>query len=243
MFVVCDVNQPPSDIRAVLFDAGGTLVRAYPSVGHVYASEAARFGVDVSAETLSTHFGAAWKRLRPQENHESPFRTSEAHERAWWRSLVEAVFEDAGLLAAFGDRFDEFFASLYDRFETADVWDVFDDVWPTLDALEQAGVRCAVVSNWDSRLPRLLNALDLSKRFEFILTSAEAGFSKPHAAIFEEAVRRLELPPGNVLNVGDNSEEDVAGAQEVGLHAAHLDRNGRAGSLRSLTELVERIGA
>lgn len=235
------MTHPPSDIRAVLFDAGGTLVRAYPSVGHVYAAEAARFGVKVSPETLSGHFAAAWKRLRPQENHESPFRTSEAHERAWWQSLVEAVFDDAGLLDAFGDRFDAFFAALYDRFESADVWEVFDDVLPALASLERAGVRCAVVSNWDSRLPRLMDALDLSKRFEFILTSAEAGYSKPHAAIFQEAVQKLGVPPENVVNVGDSLNEDVVGALEAGLHAAHLDRTGRAGSLRTLTALMELV--
>lgn len=225
------------NIRAVLFDAGGTLVRAYPSVGHVYAAEAARFDVEVTPETLSTQFGAAWRQLRPQDGHASPFRTSEEHEREWWRSLVETVFDGAGVLPKLGDRFDAFFASLYERFEAADVWEVFDDVHPTLDALEDAGVRCAVVSNWDSRLPRLLDALDLARRFEFVLTSAEAGYSKPHDAIFREAVRRLGLPAEAVVNVGDGLGEDVHGAEAAGLRGVHLDRDGRDGSLRSLTEL------
>ena len=215
----------PENIRAILFDAGGTLVRAYPSVGHVYADEAARFGVDVTAESLSQHFGEAWRRLRPQENHESPFCTSEAHERAWWRSLVEAVFDATGVRTRFEDRFDAFFDALYDRFESPDVWEVFDDVVPTLDALQAAGIRCAIVSNWDSRLPRLMAGLGLADRFEFILTSAEAGYSKPHSAIFDEAVKRLGLPADHVVNVGDSPEEDVRGAIAAGLRAIHLERN------------------
>jgi len=236
------MTEPPENIRAVLFDAGGTLVRAYPSVGHVYAEEAARFGVDVTPDSLSQHFGEAWRRLRPQDNHESPFRTSEAHERAWWRSLVDAVFEAAGVRDAFGDRFDAFFDSLYDRFETADVWEVFDDVVPTLDAIHAAGIRCAIVSNWDSRLPRLMDALGLADRFEFILTSAEAGHSKPHAAIFEEAVKRLGLSANQVINVGDSVEEDVHGATAAGLRAVHLDRNvDSPGSIPTLTKLKERL--
>lgn len=230
-----------NEIRAVLFDAGGTLVRAYPSVGHVYAAEAARFGVEVSAETLSQHFGAAWRRLRPQENHESPFRTSEAQEREWWRSLVDAVFEDAGLRDSFEEQFDAFFNSLYDRFESPDVWEVFDDVVPTLDALDRAEICYAIVSNWDSRLPKLMHALGLADRFEFILTSAEAGHSKPHPAIFKEAVQRLGLPPVQVLNVGDSEEEDIRGAQAAGLQGVHLHRDGRTGSISTLTELTERI--
>lgn len=236
------MTTSPKPVRAILFDAGGTLVRVHPSVGDVYAAEAARFGVEISAETLNEHFGEAWRRLRPQVNHKSPFRTSEADERAWWRSLVEAVFDAVGVRASFGNRFDEFFQSLYDRFESAEVWEVFDDVVPTLDALDEAGVRCAVVSNWDSRLPRLLTALGLADRFEFILTSAEAGYSKPHAAIFEAALKRLRLPGDQVLNVGDGIEEDVRGAIAAGLRAVHLDRDAdSAGSIRTLRELGVRI--
>ena len=233
---------PKTNIRAVLFDAGGTLVRAYPSVGHVYAGEAARFGVAVAPESLSEHFGEAWRRLRPQEDHASPFRTSEAHERAWWRALVEAVFDAAGLLNAFDNNFDAFFNALYDRFESPDVWHMFDDVVPTLDALNDAGIRMAIVSNWDSRLPRLMNALGLADRFEFILTSAEAGYSKPHAAIFETAVERLALSRHQVLNVGDGIEEDVRGAIAAGLQGVHLDRNeNSAGSISTLIDLAERL--
>jgi putative hydrolase of the HAD superfamily len=236
------MNSPIPNIRAVLFDAGGTLLRAYPSVGHVYATEAERFGVSVTPETLSRHFGVAWRRLRPQENHDSPFRTSEAHERAWWRSLVEAVFDDAGLRDAFERNFDAFFDALYDRFESPEVWHVFDDVVPALDAIDAAGIRMAVVSNWDSRLPRLLKAIGLAERFEFILTSAEAGWSKPHCAIFEAALERLSLPGHQVLNVGDGMEEDVRGAIAAGLHGIYLNRNAEsAESISTLTDLMKRI--
>jgi len=238
------MNSPRSNIRAVLFDAGGTLVRAYPSVGHVYAAEAKRFGVEITPESLSQHFSEAWRRLRPQDNHESPFRTSETHERAWWRSLVEAVFDVAGVRDEFENRFDAFFDSLYERFESPEVWQVFDDVVPTLDALDEAGIRVAVVSNWDSRLPRLLKAIGLANRFEFILTSAEAGYSKPHAAIFEMATKRLGLPSTEVMNVGDSEAEDVVGARRAGLHAACIDRTDEilaTDSVQSLTQIAKII--
>lgn len=235
------MTTPIPNIRAILFDAGGTLVRVHPSVGHIYAAQAAQFGVDITPETLNQHFGEAWRKLRPQENHESPFRTSEAHERAWWRSLVEAVFDAAGVHDQFNTRFNTFFDALYDRFESPEVWQVFDDVVPTLNALGTAGIRCAIVSNWDSRLPKLMSALGLADRFEFILTSAEAGYSKPHPAIFEEAVKRLALQPREVLNVGDGMEEDVHGAKAAGLHAIHLDRNGTGDAITKLTELIVHI--
>jgi putative hydrolase of the HAD superfamily len=234
------MSDPISNVRAVLFDAGGTLVHVRPSVGAVYSDTASRYGVEISKERLDPAFRSAWKRLRPQHGHASPFRTSEADERAWWRKLVETIFADVGARDAFADRFDPFFDELYEVFALPDVWNVFDDVVPTLDALNRAGIRCAVVSNWDSRLPRLLTALALAEQFEFVLTSAETGFSKPHPAIFEAAVSRLELPAQQVVNIGDSFVEDVEGAEAAGLRGVHLTRDGGDG-IATLTALVDRI--
>ena len=48
-------------IRAVTFDAGGTLIEPWPSVGGVYAQVAAEFGLSCDAETLNRGFGQAWR--------------------------------------------------------------------------------------------------------------------------------------------------------------------------------------
>src|SRR5439155_4202705 len=49
-------------IKAITFDAGGTLLEPWPSVGAVYASVAVEFGFsDVSAAKLDAQFAKAWK--------------------------------------------------------------------------------------------------------------------------------------------------------------------------------------
>ncbi|MCC6698560.1 MAG: HAD-IA family hydrolase [Candidatus Hydrogenedentes bacterium] len=230
-------------VRAVLFDAAGTLLSVHPSVGHVYADEARKFGVALSPHDLDRHFHLAWTRHRPQTGHGTPFHTSEAHERAWWRELVWDAFTAAGAPYDFMAGFDTFFDGLYERFAAPHDWHVFDDVMPALESLRNAGARLAVVSNWDSRLPRLLKGLGLSSWFDLVITSAEAGVSKPHPDIFHIALDNLGLDTAQAVHVGDSEEEDIAGAHAAGLRAVRIDRdNATTGALHSLLELPAHLG-
>lgn len=232
-------------IRAILFDAAGTLLHVHPSVGEVYAAEAERFGARVPVDDINSAFRSAWRELRPYADGITPFHTSEDIERAWWRNLVERVFDEACGLVTFGDRFDPFFESLYRRFEQPEVWRLFDDVLPTLDALRDHGIPIAIVSNWDSRLPRLLHAMGIADRFRFILTSAEAGVSKPAPEIFHQALARLSLPAHDVFHIGDSLDDDVRAAQAAGLQSVLIDRRGGEHgdemTIRSLTEVIGHI--
>ncbi|NUM52072.1 MAG: HAD-IA family hydrolase [Candidatus Hydrogenedentes bacterium] len=233
-------------VRAVFFDAAGTLLHVYPSVGEIYAREAERFGVSAATESLSAVFRKVWRELRPYADGTSPFHTSEAIEREWWRKLVERVFDDAVGLDSFGDGFETFFESLYLRFEEPEVWRLYGDVMPALDALRDRGIPIAIVSNWDSRLPRLMHAMGVANRFQFILTSAEAGVSKPSPEIFLQAVARLGLLTHEVLHIGDSLDDDVRAAQNAGLRGLHIDRKGAGDSdgttIQSLTEVIDRVG-
>ena len=97
-----------------------------------------------------------------------------------------------------------------------------------------------IISNWDERLTGLLERLDLQKYFEVVIISCEAGFSKPSPVIFEHAARKLGLAPEFILHVGDDPEEDVAGAKRAGFEARLIDRGSgekREGRVKSLVEL------
>ena len=47
-------------VRAVFFDAGGTLLYPHPSVGEVYARVAAEHGVKARPDLLNQIFHAVW---------------------------------------------------------------------------------------------------------------------------------------------------------------------------------------
>ncbi|MCX6922501.1 MAG: HAD-IA family hydrolase [Verrucomicrobia bacterium] len=219
-------------IRAVTFDVGGTLIEVWPSVGHVYAEVAARHGIiDLSAKVLERRFAAAWRGAKKF-----------SHSRSGWARLVDATFR--GLTDRPPSR--TFFPELYARFTSPNVWHVFEDVVPTLDALAARGVKLGVISNWDERLRPLLEELKLADYFQAIVVSREVGASKPSRAIFKQAIRMLGLPPADILHVGDSLSMDVQGARDSGLSAVLLDRTAgvaTARQIRSLRELCRSSGA
>lgn len=189
-----------ADILAVTFDVGGTLIRPWPSVGHVYAEVAIRHGFNTNPETLNRRFRAAWQAKKN-------FR----HTRDDWAKLVHHTFGDS--------RCDIFFAELYDRFAMPDAWRVFDDVLPNLARLKKAGLKLGVISNWDERLRPLLQKLGLTDSFDAIVISSEVGFCKPTREIFHHALRALQVAPAQALHVGDSEIEDVQGARAAGMKA------------------------
>lgn len=214
-----------SKIRAVSFDVGGTLIKPWPSVGHIYARVAERHGfAGIPPERLNAQFAEAWR-------GKVDFR----HSWEDWRIVVKHTF--TGFMDSLSE---EFFNDLYLAFAEPDAWHVFEDVLPVLEELKARKLRLAVVSNWDERLRILLERLRLASYFDPIVISIEVGHAKPAAELFRRAVEGLGLPPEEILHVGDSAKEDVAGAKGAGLKAVLLERGKpvRDGGIRSLTDLT-----
>jgi putative hydrolase of the HAD superfamily len=213
-------------IRAVSFDVGGTLIRPWPSVGHVYA-EAAESGFPaLDPDDLTHRFSEAWSLLKPSR-----------YSREEWAAIVDATF--AGLIPDGASR--ALFPTLYDRFNDVRCWEIFDDVLPTLLSLKLAGLKLVILSNWDERLRRLLAKLELLPAFDEVVVSCEIGAAKPTRAIFETAEARLKLSPRELLHIGDSQREDLAGALACGWNALLIDRSRAAAPDRvaSLGQLVD----
>jgi putative hydrolase of the HAD superfamily len=213
-------------VKAVLFDAGLTLLRADPSLGGVYARVARAHGVEVPPEEFERAAEAAFhaQAAAHREAGVEGLRTSDDHERTSWRQHAGRVA--AALPAMAPVDFDRWFEDLYGDFGSARAWAPFDDARATLEAIRARGLRTAVVSNWDSRLRRILEEHRLRPLFDAVVISAEVGWRKPHPAIFERALGALGVAPGDALHVGDSVGDDVEGARAAGIRAVLVDRHG-----------------
>ena len=64
----------------------------------------------------------------------------------------------------------------------------------------------------------------LLPHLDAIVISEEAGWRKPRPEIFLEALRRLDVAPGESVHVGDRLNADVAGAAALGIRTVWLTR-------------------
>ena len=89
-----------------------------------------------------------------------------------------------------------------------------------LEYLKDKGIRTGVISNisYDpSVVAERINRLLPENAFEFILTSSHFMFRKPNKRIFDLALEKAGLQPGEVWYVGDQYECDVKGSLHAGL--------------------------
>ncbi|HEY2543357.1 MAG TPA: HAD family hydrolase [Gaiellaceae bacterium] len=90
-----------------------------------------------------------------------------------------------------------------------------------LESLRDRGLKVGLVSNAldpPALLHRDLERLDVANRLDVAVFSSEIGWRKPHPAIFQRALDRLEVDPAATLFVGDTLATDVAGASALGMH-------------------------
>jgi putative hydrolase of the HAD superfamily len=209
--------------QALLVDAAGTLIQTVEPVGEVYSRHFKAYGLSLSPAPLLHAFTSSFAAFDPDyAAHDS----GDAAEYAYWRDIVLATLLASGPEAAAFARsaaFPASFDALYDYYAAPDAWILFPD---TLDFLDRAAplARLAVVSNFDQRLIPILHGLGLATYFERIITSSRARSAKPDPGIFRLALQEMALSPGQAAHVGDCPQADLAGAQNAGLHAFHLQR-------------------
>ena len=116
-----------------------------------------------------------------------------------------------------------------------------------LPALAQArakGIELAVVSNMDSRLPAILESLELRPLLSAVYYPAESGRAKPDRALYLEACRALGVAPAHALYVGDRERDCLAGARQAGLAVLrYAPGSGDTEELHDWAELLDRVAA
>jgi len=89
-------------------------------------------------------------------------------------------------------------------------------------------INTGVISNFDKRLTSVLAQLGVAPLIDFVVTSEEAGASKPQVDIFKAALKKLgntQIQPHEILHVGDDLEKDYFGSKRLGWNAIVLNRD------------------
>lgn len=204
-------------LRAVLFDAGNTLV--FLDYARLAEEVGSTLGLALTEEGLSRHVSAASRAM------ELAAGTDQQRAAAY----LEALFLLGGVPR---ERLGEVRDCLRRMHHDRHLWSsVAERSAESLQKLRDAGLRLGVVSNSDGRVEQALQAAGLRHYFDVVIDSALVGVEKPDPRIFHAALEALEVAPEEALYVGDLYEVDVVGAQAAGMQAVLLGEP-EAGSAR-----------
>jgi putative hydrolase of the HAD superfamily len=234
--VKTDLHPALRNLKAVIFDVGGTLIHPdWRRLGSLAEAETATF---FTSEQLHEAFYAMLQSVDAELKNGVNSKTGRGAHWVFMDTFRSLGLDEAQCLKI-RDR-------LVDAHAQRHLWCQPDsEAAAVLRALKAAGVRIAVISNTeDGRAIESLALANLSSHLEFIIDSHLVGCSKPDKEIFQRALDVLGLKPHEAAYVGDSYGYDVIGARRAGLHPILLDRMGAYSSepdlttIRSLTELM-----
>lgn len=193
-----------------------------PSPGEIYAHHLSRLGRPVRAEEVGPVFRDAWAAMQRQSvPGRDRYSSVAGGELAWWGAFVREVLRRLDHDAPWEPLLED----LYAAFCEASVWKIYPETIGTLEALVERGIRPAVISNWDRRLPDILCSLGIFEIFETVTVSSIEGVEKPSSEIFHRTLERMGISADEAIHVGDSPLEDYTGAENAGLTSVLIDRH------------------
>lgn len=229
----------------LLFDFGGTLAGIHPNHEWLYVRACREFGIELAPEHAGITDSFGWE---PFDTPQGPVHLKMSAGEQAFRTHKTGVLVDRlqrmGVRAPAGALL-SIAARIYELDTHPDMYRVYDDVFPTLEALRDRGYRMAIISNHEWGLPDLVAGLGLGPFFEQTVTSARVGYRKPHPEIFRHTLGLLGGLPEQALMIGDGISSDIAGALRMGMSAVILDRDGTSTpvdgvpTVSSLSHLLE----
>lgn len=230
-------------IRAILYDAGRTLIQPRLEAPDIWDFLGAQLGLTLARDRALPDVGHHFY-SRFGEDGMGAYDSDEAA-RSFWASYYVQALRDTGV-----DLPEETLHSaadaLYDWYQEPEQWVPYPETFETLERADALDLTQGIISDWGTDLVPILHAHEVTKHLDFVVASAAVGAAKPHRDIFQYALDRARLQPREVLYVGDSYISDVLGARTVGIEAVLIDREGRAPEVdcpvvTSLLELFDLI--
>lgn len=230
----------------ISFDLFGTLyVPKKPVPQQYYEIAYHEFGINKSIQSIEEEFPIVYDEMLQSYPNYGKGHPKFDNCDSWWKELIIRLFQL--------DRHDDQALALCHRlihhFTSEEAYSVYDDVVPTLQALQKQSVKLIVASNSDPRALTILESLKIKQYFHCsehfhcsgVFLSYDSDYSKPTKAFFDEIAlveyrahvdanyRSKNYPPGDFLSdcwhVGDSYNNDYIGAVRAGWNGVLLDRN------------------
>lgn len=213
------MNMNALPVHHILFDLGGTLMRArgdwlpvFEQSDRALTSFLRSYRLEVDAKIFRARLHEYYDQ-RDKDFHETTYHfvLRELLKDLGYGEVVESVIR-AALDAMFS--------------VTQSNWVLEEDALETILQLKAHGYRLGIFSNAgdDKDVQGQVEGFGIRSHFDFVLTSAACFYRKPHARAFEIALARWNIPPEEAAMVGDSLRADIFGANNLGMKSIWISR-------------------
>lgn len=203
-------------MKAILFDRGETLVH-FAETNY----EAGQKVILSSVRPINALDRAAFDKFEDEFFEKIDFYRQRANLECNLLHYYELLSQ------YFGVQFDKTHEELCRQYHlAAENLSLLPGAQKVLAELKRAGFLLGLVTN--TSLPHSIIKdefvrLALYEYFDTVVCSSEIVFRKPDRAMFDVALRALNVPPSEAMFVGDSYHADIVGAKNVGMKTAWLN--------------------
>lgn len=191
---------------AILFDTDNTLYPYNPA--HAAAMRAVRQKVITTFSIAEADFENAFDEARKQVKQRLKHTASSHSRLLYLQRMLEIMGLGSQVLLALD------FEQTYWRTFLSNA-NLFDGVKDVLDDIRLLGIPTAIVTDLTAQIQfRKVVYFGLDHYFDYIVTSEEAGYDKPHEAPFRIAIDKMRPKGKCIWMIGDNPLNDIQGARE-----------------------------
>lgn len=190
-------------IKYIYFDVAGTLLEKPMLYANIQKS-LADFGYDISIKDIKIKHKLVSELIHFPDRTDEMFYTKFNSEFLYVLGIVPS---------------EELLKSIFNNC-TYLPWQVFEDT----QILKEINIPMGVISNFNASLRDKLEHF-FGPIFKDVFVSEELGVAKPNVAFYQEALKRIQLKPNEVLYIGDSVRLDYEPACKIGFHVLIIDRD------------------
>lgn len=208
-----------ANIRYILFDLGGTLMRARGDWRPVYQR-----ADQALADSLSAHHIELDAKIFRARLHQYYEQRDKDLAEITYHFILRELLRELGYIEVAESILRSALDAMYSITQTN--WELEDDAYATIQKLKSQNYHLGIFSNAgdDQDVQELIENFGVRPYFDFALTSAACYYRKPHPRAFEIALAQWNIEPAEAAMIGDSLQADINGAKKLGMQTIWITR-------------------